>query len=329
MKNTGTAYWACRSCTAYAKGLNHRMREIETELGQVKASCSKNEDGLKKIQEDVSKLAETVAQQTKKVDEAAGGSADSILEELRERELKKLNVIMHGMGEADHLRTGRERYDWDIASCSNLFKALNLGLDEKSVKFCRRLGESTPEHPRPLVVGFYNEWDKSRLLRADTRRTRFSNIQIGPDLTKKQRQEEANLTTEAVRRNRALGDDDRAKNLAWTVVGHRGEKRLVKKFINPDMERPRTATRPVAEHSTRRSLLGGHRRSEHTLERSAALDAARSLAVATTNSSQADVDEVMGEVEEDVERTQEPRPTRLGSKRKGGPMEEDLPPAKH
>ena len=87
------------------------------------------------------------------------------------------------------------------------------------------------------MVGFYEEGDKSRLLRCDTRRTSFSEVDIGPDLTKQQRQEETNLKGEAVRRNMRMGDEDRAKNLAWLVVGPRGKKRLEKRFINMELER--------------------------------------------------------------------------------------------
>jgi hypothetical protein len=62
-------------------------------------------------------------------------------------------------------------------------------------------------------------------------------VDIGPDLTKKQRQEEANMKAEAVRRNMRMEDEDRSKNLAWQVVGPRGEKRLVKVYVDMEKER--------------------------------------------------------------------------------------------
>ncbi len=229
------------------------------------------------------------------------------------------------MGEAPEDKRGRERYDWDIASCGNLFNALKLSLTVDSVKFCRRLGEGGGGQPRPLLVGFHDETDRNRLLRADTRNTRFSNVETGPDLTKKQRQEEANMREEAIRRNRELPSADREKNLAWTVVGHRGDKRLVKKYINPEAERPRNQRRPPPMQH-RISTTGSAE------ERAAALQATRNIAgtAATVASNvEGEPEEVVMEEATNVEGGPVTGRKRINSKRKGGPLEDDLPPAKH
>jgi hypothetical protein len=88
-----------------------------------------------------------------------------------------------------------------------------------------------------MIVGFYEERDRNIVLRCDTRGTNFKDVEIGPDQTKKQKQEEMDMKAEAVRRNREMPNEDRAKNLAWLVVGPRGEKRLVKKYVCLEMER--------------------------------------------------------------------------------------------
>ena len=77
---------------------------------------------------------------------------------------------------------------------------------------------------------------KRSLFGADTRRTNFSDVDIVPDLTKAQRKEEDDLRAEMVSRNREMCSEDRAKNLAWVVVGPRGAKRLVKKFVDATEE---------------------------------------------------------------------------------------------
>jgi hypothetical protein len=59
--------------------------------------------------------------------------------------------------------------------------------------------------------------------------TDFENVSVCPDLTRKQREEEADMRKEAVRRNaKELTDDDLAKNLRWAAVGDRGQRFLVK-----------------------------------------------------------------------------------------------------
>jgi hypothetical protein len=40
-KETGVAYWACKPCMRYAQGMNHRLREIEEDLKEVKQSTKK------------------------------------------------------------------------------------------------------------------------------------------------------------------------------------------------------------------------------------------------------------------------------------------------
>jgi hypothetical protein len=67
----------------------------------------------------------------------------------------------------------------------NLFAALKITLaEEDCIKFCQRVGEPGAA-PRPLVVGFYEEADRARLLRSDMRGTVFENVEVCPDLTKK------------------------------------------------------------------------------------------------------------------------------------------------
>jgi hypothetical protein len=80
-------------------------------------------------------------------------------------------MLRYGMGEAPADMSGRERWDWDLQSCGNL----RLDLKRDCVNFCRRMGEAGPQ-PRPLVVGFYDEMTKTKVLRCDTRGTAFSNV---------------------------------------------------------------------------------------------------------------------------------------------------------
>jgi hypothetical protein len=83
-------------------------------------------------------------------------------------------------------------------------------------------------------------------------------VDIGPDLTKKQRQEEANMKAEAVRRNMRMEEEDRSKNLAWQVVGPRGEKRLVKVYVDMEKERQsRARVRAAPRGGSTRGGRGG------------------------------------------------------------------------
>jgi hypothetical protein len=226
--------------------MNHRVKQLEEEMEEIRTACEKNDGGLQNVRQQVDKLSEKVENISRQAAGAAAIDETSVYEELREREQRKTNVVIYGMKEAPARYTGMERWDWDKDSCGNLFRALKIDMPETSIKFLRRVGEAG-EQPRPLVVGFYEEKDKKRLLRGDTRNTAFSDVEVCPDLTKRQRQEEAEMKKEAVKRNQQMGDEDRAKNLAWQVVGPRGERRLEKKYVNWELERGRQTRRDPRE----------------------------------------------------------------------------------
>jgi hypothetical protein len=152
-------------------------------------------------------------------------------EEMRERDIRRKSVVMHRVGEAAAaVVTAEERREWDLKSCENIFKALNLDMNrENAVKFCRRVGEKG-DAPRPLIVGLKREWQKEDLLEnaKQLRNTQYSDVAIVPDLTREQRKEEADMISEVEKRNSELSEEDKAKNLEWVVVGARGERRIVK-----------------------------------------------------------------------------------------------------
>ena len=144
---------------------------------------------------------------------------------------------MHGVVESTHKgATGRERWEWDMLTCRNIFSRLQLRITDENVKFCRRVGEKGGE-ARPLIVGLYNGRDRALLLSQDTRGTELSEISFGPDLTKEQRKEEADMRKEMEEKNRNLNEDEKAKNLAWRMVGPRGERRLVKGAVREQEKR--------------------------------------------------------------------------------------------
>jgi hypothetical protein len=156
---------------------------------------------------------------------------NEMAEEMREREIRRKNVVIHRVGEAGpEVKSTEDRKAWDTKSCDNIFRALELDMNsDTAVKFVRRVGEKG-EGPRPLIVGLKKEWQKEDLLERakKLKDTQFPEVVIVPDLTKNQRKEEAEMAGEVERRNRDLSEEDRSKNLVWMVVGARGEKRIVK-----------------------------------------------------------------------------------------------------
>ena len=166
--------------------------------------------------------------------EAAQNKDDNYIsrEEYRERELRKMNVIMHRIKEpGDDIKWAEDRRRHDMDECEKIFDELEMEEDEKAdIKFCRRIGEKGQD-PRPMVVVLRTETTKNKILERakNLRESSYKEVGIVPDLTVQQRREEQQLSEEADRRNREeLTTEDQTKNLKWLVVGPRGAKKIIK-----------------------------------------------------------------------------------------------------
>jgi hypothetical protein len=224
------AYWACRSCTVYAQNMNHRMKQMEERLVTINQAVETNAGKITEVDKKVEKISSKLKERDDKADKVAKQTEFNIYEELKERDSRKLNVIIYGVGELTETGcSGKDRLDWDKKSCDNIFRALELELKGIDLKFCRRVGEKGTE-PRPMVVGFYTETERAQLLRKakNLDKTNYSEVNISADLTKRQRDEEKDMKKEAEKRNNLMSESEKAKNLEWIVVGARGEERLIK-----------------------------------------------------------------------------------------------------
>ena len=230
---TGMAYWACKPCTVYARGMNHRMRGIEEDIKEVKKTVGQNSAEIKKVEEQVNQLRGEIKKHDNVVTREEFEAYKKELScESKERKAREMNLILHGVKENNQEgASGRDRWDWDVHTCQNIFQALKLKLTADDIKFCRRVGEKGT-NPRPLVMGMFNMRSRSQLLSQDLRDTEFfSDVTIRPDLTKLQRKEEADIKREMDTLNGQLSEEDVSKNLSWRMVGQRGERRLVKGVV--------------------------------------------------------------------------------------------------
>lgn len=245
LQTTGMAYWACRPCTSYAMSMNHRLKQVEEKVEKVTRAVESNSAAIKEVDKKVESISQELKKKDSRVEDSVKDQQRSMYEELRDRELRKRNVIFHGIMELQQENsTYKERTEWDRKSIENICKALHLDIGGEAVKFSRRIGESG-DTARPLLTGFHMEADKLNLLRVarNLMKTNYSDVNIVPDLTKKQREEEADLKVEAERRNRSLPVSDTSKNLHWVVVGARGERRLTKE--KKDTERDHVGIRDI------------------------------------------------------------------------------------
>jgi hypothetical protein len=206
--------------------MNHRMKQIEDDMRTVKKTTAENTEAIKELE----KRVEEVGEMAKKADIMTREEFESRMreeeEERKERKARELNVIVHGIDECgEDVQGGEERMKWDVQQCTELFGTLELGVTASDIKFCRRVG-TKGDSSRPLVVGLYNERTRTRILKAEWK-TLEPEVRVGPDMTKKQREEEAQVWKDLEEKNSKRTADEMSKNLEWRVVGQKGERRIV------------------------------------------------------------------------------------------------------
>ena len=267
-KENSHTFWNCMPCSTYAKGITTRMRELEGRIESVEKHQDEQDQEIKTVNSKVDSTNKQVKKLEKKIEEAKSGA--NVLQELRDRKARRLNVIFYGIGEATGDNPSiEERRTWDRQSCQNVFNALKLTNKANSLSFIRRIGEKG-EKPRPLLVGMENMEDKDRLLANARylRDTHLSRVGISPDLTPMELQEERDLAAEAERRNKDLNEEDRAKNMKWLVVGQKGEKRLLKGVERiqqgsqgppPASKQSQTIRRVAGQHQIQRQRISSKR----------------------------------------------------------------------
>ena len=187
-KETGQAYWACRSCMNFNKKWNALMRENARKQD---ATDAKVEDNRKNI-EDMRRLLEATRKEVRDLAKDKDSSAERtermIEEELRERESRRLNLVLHGVPEpGPDISDPRDRMDADKGECERIFGGMRARTRRYQIRFCRRVGEKGND-PRPIVIGLYRK-ERSRELK----NTMYSCVTIVPDMTKSQRRGEKKL----------------------------------------------------------------------------------------------------------------------------------------
>ena len=215
------------------KNIEKRVQDLEVDTIPVM------EDSIKTMQTDIKSLQESNKKLSAAAQRNEGNTQESItaavLEEMRERESRKNNLIIHNLEEPGaEFVDSKERMEKDIEKVQCLIDQIEVQINISDVcRFAKRLGprEESSGTPRPLLIGFKTVDHCNSILEKSPDLAKMdeplSNINIIRDLTKTQRKEEKNLRVEADKKNAELSEEDQG-NWKWVVVGRRGERKIVK-----------------------------------------------------------------------------------------------------
>ena len=238
-KHEGSIYWACVSCSSFSVKFHASLGKIEKRLTTVETTVEKHTTDIASLQDEVkaidNKYDKSKEDVVKMRSEVQSNAESAIFSEMRDRENRKNNIVVHGLTEPDtKIKDKDTRIAADMKKIQELFSVLEVNIDaEETAKYARRLGERPvgTAGPRPLLIGF-KVLDSKQTILDNSRKLAeksdvWKNVSVISDLTKRQREDEQKLRHEAERLNAERSVDD-TKNWEWKVVGRRGERRLVK-----------------------------------------------------------------------------------------------------
>ena len=192
---------------------------------------------------------------------ASGSSAKVVWDELKERERRETNLIVHNVCESNS-SDKKECEGRDLGGLQKLFNLIDVNLDvSDSVKFTRREGERKSDNSsRPLKVVLRRKEDRDLVLSNAHKLSKCSDeqwrqVSVVSDLTRLQRKDEADLRRQAASKNLERSREEVERGEAWKVIGKRGCKRI--QLVQLYQDETVTATgevrlRDTAEGGTKR-----------------------------------------------------------------------------
>ena len=244
VKQNGGTFWACISCRSFKAKLDKRLTLLERKVEDIDETVKGHDTSIKDLEKEVKELKKNTSKATNaaEIQTVKDDASDAVLTELEEREKRKANIIVHGIEESGaEVTDGRIRKSADLVKLQSLADSLNLEIQlSTSLRYSKRLGEKsdTSTKPRPLMLSFKNVNDKTSLLENSAKLKEleeWKSVSLVQDLTKKQRQHEQSLRAKCDAKNEERSEEE-AKNWEWKVVGRRGERRVVKRDLEPQEE---------------------------------------------------------------------------------------------
>ena len=234
-EETGQCFWSCKSCKTYALKFDRRMRAIEKRVDDLEKESGTMKTDVADVKKDIASLqtaTEKLATDTvEKKSEMKAEFTTSVFEEMRERDSRRCNIIIHNLAEPSaDVVDKNERIKRDKISVQELCAVVGADINvEEAARFARRLGpinrDDESPGPRPLLIGFKTESERDLILEktpvlADKAEP-WSNVNVIMDLTKCQRREEKEMRDNATKKNEELSEEDSKK---LEMEGRRSER---------------------------------------------------------------------------------------------------------
>ena len=223
----------CSSCKAALNKFNADLNAMKIWMNNIETKQKETLQKVQTLEANQVSADSRIEKLESRIEEVAanGSSSKDFWDELKERERREVNLIIHNVNESSSLDK-RECEARDLSGLQKLFNLLQIQIDvAQAVKFTRREGEKLGNNPRPLKVVLRRKEDRDLVLSNSHKLNKcaqeeWRKVSVVSDLTRNQRKEESDLRKQASAKNLIRSREEKEKGEAWKVVGKRGNKRL-------------------------------------------------------------------------------------------------------
>ena len=187
--------WTCKPCFGVSSKIKKEVQVLARKQDQCRKEIEANKEEIEKVKTRVNTIEKRVGERDK--DTIVQLSNDLVFKELRERESRWHNLVIHKIPEllGENI-SGRDRREHDMKKVLELFEVLNCKVPREDIKFIYQPGDKIdPAWPQPVSLNLKDPGAQHYILThsSNLANTDHSNISLVPDLTPQQRKEEEGL----------------------------------------------------------------------------------------------------------------------------------------
>ena len=240
VKECGSHVWCCRVCKSINNDLKKSVFVLHANYKKLEGKVTTNTESIAANTESIGTISETLRVVKENATQSADSIKNEILAEMRDRQSRSCNVVIHGVPEPEGNLTSQDKQKKDKETISDIASAIGVKVEEKDIKFLFRPGDlRTSNKQRPIVAGFVDKAIRDKLVALSWKLTDNNKLDfqanIIPDLTVKQRDEEKEMREECDKLNEKMTPEE-SENYIHKPVGQRGEKKIQKLKRNKEKE---------------------------------------------------------------------------------------------
>jgi hypothetical protein len=99
VKESGSAYWVCRPCQNFGQRIKHQFAETNRRQDEMEKKTDNLAKRLDNTDKNMDEMKKELRRLAERMDTDGGEREDRLCDEMQEREVRRMNLIIHGIEE--------------------------------------------------------------------------------------------------------------------------------------------------------------------------------------------------------------------------------------